>query len=117
MRVFIFSVLLLITTACTAQTDDAAALHETAKGFLRQGDYENALLVLNKTLQQKPNNLEVLKDILFANYLKRDFAKAMEVGKPLVDREDADVPVFQIMGMVYKSIAENKEAEKVYKKA
>ncbi|MDB5191809.1 MAG: tetratricopeptide repeat protein [Segetibacter sp.] len=117
MKSLIFSVLLLLTSICNAQGEqDPMSLHETAKGFLRQGDYENALLVLNKTLQQKPNDLEVLKDILFANYLKRDFAKAMEIGKPLVDRTDADVPVFQMMGMVYKSIAENKEAEKVYKK-
>lgn len=95
---------------------DAATLHETARGFLRQGDYENSILVLNKALQIKPNDLQLHKDLLFSYYLKRDFAKAMEVGKPLIEREDADVQTYQMMGMVYKAIAEEKEAEKLYKK-
>lgn len=94
----------------------AAELHETAKSFLRQGDYENSILVLNRALQLEPNNLDMSKDLLFSHYLKRDFAKALEIGKPLVERPDADVPSYHMMGLVYKSVADNKEAEKLYKK-
>jgi tetratricopeptide (TPR) repeat protein len=35
----------------------------------------------------------------------------------LLDREDADVQVFQIAGNVYKQLAEAKDADKMYKKA
>ncbi len=53
---------------------------------------------------------------MFANYLKRDFAKAIEIGKPLLDKADADLRSYQLMGLVYKSIADFKECEKMYKK-
>lgn len=117
MKKYIFIYLLLLASAGFAQqTQDAASLHETAKGFLKQGDYENTILVLNKALQLQPNDLEISKDLLYTYYLKRDFAKALEIGKPLAERADADVTTLQMMGLVYKAIADNKEAEKLYKK-
>ena len=100
-----------------AQQPDSKQLYETAKNFMRQGDYDNATLVFNRVLQQEPNNLEVLKDFTFLNILKRDFAKALEVGKVLVDRQDADEQTFQILGMAYKAIADYKECAKLYKRA
>ncbi|HEX8356757.1 MAG TPA: hypothetical protein VF610_05070 [Segetibacter sp.] len=113
---FLF-ILLFVTSLTFAQSaQDAATLHETAKAFLRQGDYENAVLVLTKALQMQPNDLQITKDLLFANYLKRDFAKALEIGKPLVERDDADAQSFQMLGLAYKAIAEDKEAEKLYKR-
>src|SRR5215216_6703226 len=114
MKKFLVIVLLFATSFCFAQSQDAATLHETAKTFMRQGDYENAVLVLTKAQQMQPTDLQVAKDLLFTYYLKRDFAKAMEIGKPLVERADADVQTFQMLGLVYKSIAEDKEAEKLY---
>lgn len=113
-----FLVIGLIFTASftyAQQPQDAATLHETAQTFLRQGDYENAVLVLTKALQMQPNDLQISKDLLFAYYLKRDFAKAMEIGKPLVERKDADVQSYQMLGLTYKAVAEDKEAEKLYK--
>jgi Flp pilus assembly protein TadD len=117
MKKYLFIYLLFLASAGFAQqTQDAATLHETGKGFLRQGDYENAVLVLNKALQLQPNDLEISKDLLYTYYLKRDFAKALEIGKPVAERPDADVPTMQTLGLVYKAIAEGKEAEKLYKK-
>lgn len=103
------------TVSFSQDPQDPAALQETAKSFMRQGDYPNAVLVLSRALELKPNDLQLSKDLLFANYLNRDFAKALEVGKPLVNRPDADAQSFQMLGLVYKAIAEEKEAEKLYK--
>jgi len=114
--------LLLVLIFCSstivfAQPQDAKQLHTTAKTFMRDGDYDNALLVLNKALQQEPSNIEMLLDLEFLYYLKKDYAKAMEVGKPLIERADADVMAYQMLGMTYKAIAEYKECTKLYKKA
>lgn len=98
------------------ETPDAKTLQETGKTFMRQGDYSNALVLFNKALQQKPDDLEILKDIVFTYYLSRDYAKAIEIAKPLPDRPDADVQAYQLLGMVYKAIEERKECEKLYKK-
>ncbi|HKG69595.1 MAG TPA: tetratricopeptide repeat protein [Segetibacter sp.] len=116
MKKYLFIIFLFTASFCSAQTEqNADTLHQTAKTFLRQGDYENAVLVLTKALQMQPNDLQITKDLLFAYYLKRDFAKAVEIGKPLVERGDADVQSFQQLGLTYKAIAQDDEAEKLYK--
>ncbi|MGB8194814.1 MAG: tetratricopeptide repeat protein [Chitinophagaceae bacterium] len=95
--------------------DDVKTLHETARTFQRQADYNNAVLVLNRALEKAPNDLELLKDLAFTYYLQRNFVKAREVAKPLPERADADVQSFQMLGMVYKALEERKECEKLYK--
>jgi tetratricopeptide (TPR) repeat protein len=116
MKRFLCIVFLFTASFSYAQTEpDAAKLHETAQTFIRQNDYENAILVLTKALQMQPNDLQINKDLLFAYYVKRDFAKAMEIGRPLVARPDVDVQTFQMLGLTFKSVAEDKEAEKLYK--
>jgi tetratricopeptide (TPR) repeat protein len=113
---YLFLVFLFTTSFCFAQqASDPEALHATAKTFLQQGDYDNAVLVLTKALQMQPNHLQVTKDLLFAYYLKRDFAKALETGKPLIERPDADVQSFQLMGLTYRATAQDEEAENLYK--
>jgi len=115
MKKYLLILFLFTASFSFAQTQDAAALHETARGFLKQGDYENAILVLTKASAMEPTDLQIAKDLMYAYYLKRDFAKAMELGRPLVAREDADVQAFQMLGLTFKSVAEDKEAEKLYK--
>lgn len=100
-----------------AQEQDTKTLQETAKTFIRQGDYPNAILVLNRAVIQDANNLDIKKDLAFAYYLHRDYSKALEVAKPFADRKDADVQSYQILGLVYKAIEERKEAEKMYRGA
>jgi tetratricopeptide (TPR) repeat protein len=100
-----------------AQTQDAEALHETARSFMREGDFENALVVLNKALQLQPNDIELLKDQAFVLYLKRDFAGAIDSSKKIISRPDADVQSYQILGLAYKAIAEYKESDKMYREA
>ncbi|HYC40588.1 MAG TPA: tetratricopeptide repeat protein [Chitinophagaceae bacterium] len=111
----LFSVLLL-GFASLAQ-DDVKTLHETAKNFMVTGDFDNAILVLNRALVVDKNNLDLQKDLAMTHYLKRDYVKALETVKVIVDRDDADVVSFQIAGNVYKALEEVKDAEKLYKKA
>ena len=99
-----------------AQPSDAKTLHETAKNFMRTGDFDNAIIVLQRALMQDKDNLEMQKDLVMSYYLKRDYAKALDGVKVLVDRDDADVVVFQLAGNVYKALEEVKDCEKVYKK-
>jgi tetratricopeptide (TPR) repeat protein len=107
----------LIAFSTNAQEPDAAQLHETAKQFMRSGDWTNAVLVLNKALVKAPDNYAIKKDLALTYYYQRDFANARETIKPLLDREDADVQVFQIAGNIYKQLAEAKDADRMYKKA
>jgi len=114
---FLFIVLIAAGNTSYSQTEDVKTLHQTAKTYMRQGDYNNAVLVLNRALRVEPENLELLKDLSFSYYLKHDYANALTTAKPLADRKDADVQTYQIIAMVYKSLEERKEAEKLYKTA
>ncbi len=106
----------LIAFAAFAQTDDPKTLYETAKNFMRSGDFDNAIIVLSHALEQDKDNLDMQKDMVMCYYLKRDYIKALEGVKKLVDRKDADEATFQIAGNVYKALEQPKDCEKVYKK-
>jgi Tfp pilus assembly protein PilF len=106
----------LLSGALFAQPEDATALHETAKTYMRTGDFDNAIIVLTRALQKDRKNLEMQKDLVMSYYLKRDYTKALEGVKSLLEREDADVVTYQIAGNVYKALEQVKECEKLYKK-
>jgi Tfp pilus assembly protein PilF len=116
-RYFLLIIILAVAMHSSAQDQDPKALQATAKEFTRQGDYNNAILVLNRALEKEPNNLEFKKDLAFTYYLQRDFTRALEQAKGFPDRKDADVQSFQILAMIYKAIEERKETEKVYRTA
>lgn len=117
MKKFVFAVVafVCIHSAGFSQSEDLKTLQQTARTFMMQGDFDNAILVLTRALQQDKNNLELQKDMVQCYYLKRDYDKALDGVKDIVDRNDADVMTFQIAGNVYKALEEAKECEKVYK--
>jgi tetratricopeptide (TPR) repeat protein len=97
--------------------EDVKTLHATAKTFMLAGDYNNAIIVLNRGLQMDKNNLDLQKELVQAYYLKEDYTKALEGVESLVDRDDADVMTYQIAGNVYKALEQVKDCTKMYKKA
>ena len=107
-------VLFVLSFAAFAQ-DDPKTLHQTARGFMAQGDWGNAVLVLNRLLATDKNNLEYNKDLIQCFYYQKEFEKAVEGIKTIINRDDADVMTFQLAGNVYRAIEDPKECEKAYK--
>lgn len=83
---------------------------------MRQGDYVNAILVLNRGVQQDPNNMALSKDLALSYYYKKDYTKALETIKPLVEKDEADDQCFQVAGNIYRAMDMQKDCEKLYKK-
>ena len=90
---------------------------ETARTFMRTGDFDNAILVLNNGLKQDPSNTDLKKDLVLAYTYKRDFSKALEVVKPMLEEDDVDEQTYQVAGNVYRALALYKDGEKMFKKA
>ncbi len=109
------SLLALLHFSSFAQDTDVKTAQETAKTFTRNGDYANAILVLNRALQKDPKNLDLLKDLSFDYYLQRDYAKGLDIARPLTERSDADVQCYQIAGLFYKAMDEAGPCERLYK--
>jgi len=83
---------------------------------MKQGDYSNAILVLNRAIELQPSNIALTKDLALSYYFHNDFNKAIEIIKPVLERTDADDQSFQIAGNIYRSLNLQKDAEKVYKR-
>lgn len=81
-----------------------------------QGDYANAIIILNKALSLQPSNIDIAKDLSLNYYFSNNTKKAMETIKPLLDREDADDKCYQIAGDILLANDDPKECEKLYKK-
>ena len=111
---FFFCSLFVSGISLLAQ-DDAKTLHENAKTFMRQGDFDNAIIILTRAVQLDKNDMDIQKDLTMSYYYNRNYEKALEGAKTLVDRSDADVVCYQIAGNVYKALEQVKECEKVYK--
>src|SRR5215218_5541551 len=114
MKKIFFSVVVILgvlfTTIISAQ-EGQTNLHETGRTFMRQGDFDNAILVLTRALQQEPKNTEIRKDLVMSHFLKRDYAKAKDQVEPLIEGDDADEVAYQIAGNIYKALEEVKSAE------
>jgi Tfp pilus assembly protein PilF len=109
-----FAALLALSATAGAQEGN---MQETARAFMRSGDFDNAILVLNKGLQADKDNTELQKDLLLAHYYKRDYAKAQDIAEKLIDRDDADAASYQLAGNVYRALENTKEAGRMYRRA
>lgn len=112
-------ILLLITAALlqiSLYAQDAAELHKNAKAFMQKGDHANAIIVLNRALAVQPDNIEIVKDLALNYYYSREYNKALDVLKPLIEKETADDHCYQIAGDAYQALDQPKDAEKVYRK-
>lgn len=108
--------LLMTFIALTVDAQTSKELQETAKTFVRQGDFHNALMVLNRANQMTPNDPSIRKDLSLVHYYLKDYNASLNTILPLLDSEVADDQCFQIAGNIYKVQQNVKEAEKVYKK-
>jgi tetratricopeptide (TPR) repeat protein len=108
--------LILQIGVAQAQPQDVEQLITTARGFQRQGDYDNATLVLNRALQQAPNDANIIKELAYCYYLQGSYEKAATEVKKIVDKEEADEQTYQIAGTLYGSMQNFKEADRIYKK-
>jgi tetratricopeptide (TPR) repeat protein len=109
--------LLIWTKIPQAHAQSATELRETGRQFMQQGDFANAVLVLNRALEAAPGNIDVVKDLTLAYYFQNESAKALTIIKPLLDRDEADEQCFQIAANLYKQLVLPKESDKLYRKA
>lgn len=114
-KLFLFLVLFSAFTGI-AQAQDAKELQDNARAYMRQGDYDNAALLLIKALDQSPSDLSIAKDLALNYYFQKENEKALQTVKPLLDRPDVDDQSFQIAGNIYKALDQTKEADAMYKK-
>ena len=108
---------ILSALAGIAHAQDSNELQEKARVYMRQGDYNNAALLLTKALELSPSELSIAKDLSLNYYFQKENTKALGIIRPVLDRDDVDDQSFQIAGNILKALDQLKEAEAMYKKA
>jgi tetratricopeptide (TPR) repeat protein len=116
-KIILASGFCLLSIFVFSQSEDVEKLHENAKTFMRQGDYANASLILARALGQAPGNIEIAKDLAYDYYLQKENDKALATIQPLLEKDNADDQTYQIGSTIYRALGEQKEAEKLYRKA
>jgi tetratricopeptide (TPR) repeat protein len=111
--IFLFSLML---SSLPALAQDAKQMHETARTFMLQRDYANAILVLNRAIRLDPKNIEIAKDLGLNYYFAKEYERALSIYKPLLERDDADDQCFQVTGDIYQALELPRECEKVYRR-
>lgn len=111
----VFSLCLMFSSF--AQSQDVQTLHENAKKFMRQGDYANATVILVRAVERSPSDIGIAKDLALSLYMQNDNTKALSAIRPFLDRDNADEQTYQIAGMIYKRTGQQKESDKIFKKA
>jgi tetratricopeptide (TPR) repeat protein len=91
-------------------------IKKTALEFSKKNDFQNALMVLSAGLKNDPSSIILLKELALTYYLSGSFEEAANVVLPLLQREDADIQIFQIAGNIFNGLDDLKQAEKIYKK-
>lgn len=112
--IFILLPLLFIANSSFAQ--DTTDYYNRALDYIRLKDYDNALIVLKKGLEEKPGNSLLKKELAFCYYFQDNNAKALELLKPLIDNNLADDQCYQILGNIYRESGQGDELEKLFRK-
>ena len=112
-KVGLFISLLVMFSVAYSQT--SKELYKTARGYLMQGDLDNAVVSYNALLKQDPDNIDALNDYCYVLVLEKEYVKAIELGKQLIAKPGANEQSYQTFGMAYKGKAAYKEAEELYK--
>lgn len=108
-------VLLLLFVALGLNVSAQETAAKNAKAFIKNGDYGNAVLILNRLIASDGDNIELKKDLAFAYYMQRDYPRAISAIKPVTESRSGDAQSFQILSMVYKAMDDRKEAERSYR--
>lgn len=111
----VFTSFSVLAQEADSKGTDSKSLQETAKSYARQGDYSNAIIVLNGAVRKDPQNIDLLKDLAFDYYLQQENAKGLAIALPLTERADADVQCYQLTALFYKALEQVKECDKLYK--
>jgi len=115
MKKFFLLVITLCLAALTYAQQSVESIRKQASAAAQQQNFDDAIQLLEQGLQQYPDNPDLLKDEAYIAYLGRDYKRALQMGKTITERDDADIQSFQILGLTYKAIANYKDADKLYK--
>ena len=99
----------------TTKEKEALSLGKEAIGLMDKGSFDESIKLLKKAIKLDGENVSYPYELAYAYYLKEDYQKAIKVAESLIDRKDAPVAVFQLLGNTHDVIGDPDKALETYK--
>src|SRR5690554_3170004 len=99
--IIILAISILYSLSISAQISvESLKLQENGHRSLRQGDYENAIILFSQAVRLDPSEVSLRRDLAYAYYLSGELKKAKEVINPVLNSDFADEQTFQIAAVI-----------------
>lgn len=96
------------------QAQDSSEIYNNAIAYMRQSDYNNAILILKSGLEKNPDNKEFKKQLSICYYFQNDNNNAIQLLQTLINNNEADDQCFQIAGNIYRDQKKYTECEQLF---
>lgn len=91
-------------------TDIDIALSELGTIYLEAEYFDEAILYLNKSIEYVPDNIEVLRDLIYAYELKGDFSSAIQICEQILDIDPYSYTTWIVLGKLYSLLEKYENA-------
>lgn len=114
----ILALLFLFTNNLYAQADTARAMEIASQGvaLVDEGKIDEGIAMYRKAMELLPNTFHFPYEIAYAEVMRKNYDKAIEILIPIVDREDATGRGYQLLGNCYDWIGDSAKANATYVK-
>jgi len=105
----------LIFSFSFLKAQSPADILTSSRVYSMKADIDNAILTLKNGIDKYPEDADLRHELAMAYYSAKRNQMALDVLKPLFAKDAAEEPAYQIVGLIYRSEQNNKEADKNYK--
>jgi len=114
----ILALLFLFTNSLYSQADTARAMEIASQGvaLVDEGKIDEGIAMYRKAMELLPNTFHFPYEIAYAEVMRKNYDKAIEILIPIVDREDATGRGYQLLGNCYDWLGDSAKANVTYVK-
>ena len=112
----ILIITVLLSPFSFAQSNKEIALQKgnEAIKLMDNGKIEESIILLEESQKLDPENFNYPYEIAYANYLKKDYKKAIEIAEKLQNYKDINVQLYSLWGNSYDNLNNPKKAVEIY---
>ncbi len=95
--------------------EQALAKGREAIKLMDNGHITESIRLLEESMKLDPDNINYPYEIAYANYLAKEYQKAIDVLTPLTKRKDVHDRVYQLLGNSYDNLGQRDKSIETYK--
>src|SRR5690606_983358 len=116
MKNLVFVILTLVSLTSYAQSDQEKAYEKamTAMKLMDNGNYDESIKLLEEAQKLDPDRFDYPYELALANYLKKDYKKAIKILEKNRDHKHVTDQLYQLLGNSYDIIGKSDKAFEIY---